>query len=60
MDRLQPVAYIGQRARHDNAHSVVEIRHLHLVLNIDLFYLSNFHQLPPFRQGLMLSRDRNL
>ena len=61
MDRLQPVAHIGQRARHDDAHGVVEVRHLHLVLNINLLDLSDFHRLPPFRQGSMSSsKGRNL
>ncbi len=31
MHGLQPVAHIGQRARHDHAHGVVEIGALHLV-----------------------------
>ncbi len=32
--RLQPIAHIGQRARHDHAHGVVEIRGLHLLRNV--------------------------
>ena len=31
MHRLQAVARIGQRARHDHAHGVIEIRALHLL-----------------------------
>ncbi len=31
MHGLQPVAHVGQRARHDHAHGVIEIRPLHLV-----------------------------
>ncbi len=33
--RLQPVADIRQRAPHDHAHRVIEVRLLHLVFNID-------------------------
>ena len=35
VDRLQPVADIGQGARHDHAHRVIEVRALHLVLDRD-------------------------
>ena len=31
MDRLQPVAHVGQRARYDDAHRVVQVRRLHLL-----------------------------
>ena len=31
MHRLQPVAHVGQSARHDHAHGVIEIRPLHLI-----------------------------
>ena len=31
MHRLQPVAHVGKRARHDHAHGVIEIGALHLV-----------------------------
>ena len=34
--RLQPVAHVGQRPRHDHAHGVVEVRRLHLRFDIDL------------------------
>ena len=33
--RLQPVAHVGQRALHDDAHGVVEIGPLHLDLQVD-------------------------
>ncbi len=33
---LQPVAHIGQRPRDDHAHRVVQIRRLHLGVNVDL------------------------
>ena len=33
--RLEPVAHVGQRARHDDAHRVVEVRPLHLQLQVD-------------------------
>ena len=33
--RLEAVANIGQRAAHDHAHGVIEIRALHLVFDID-------------------------
>jgi len=36
MHRLQPIAHVGQRARNDDAHRVIEIRRLHLCVNIDL------------------------
>ena len=35
MDRLQPVPDIRQRARHDYAHRVIEIRAFHLVFDRD-------------------------
>ena len=31
MDRLEAVARIGQRARHDHAHGVIEVGAFHLV-----------------------------
>ena len=31
MHRLEAVARVGQRARHDHAHGVIEIRTLHLI-----------------------------
>ena len=33
LHRLQPVAHVGQRPRHDDAHRVVDVRGLHLVLD---------------------------
>jgi hypothetical protein len=35
VDRLQAVADVRQRARHDHAHRVVEVAHPHLVLDAD-------------------------
>ena len=35
MDRLEPVAHIGDRAPDDDAHRVVEVRDPHLVLDRD-------------------------
>ena len=35
MDRLQAVAHVRQRARHDHAHRVIEVRDPHLVLDAD-------------------------
>ena len=35
MDRLQAVADVGQGARHDHAHRVIEVAHPHLVLDAD-------------------------
>ena len=35
MHRLQPVADIGQRARHDHAHRVIEVGALHLLFDRD-------------------------
>src|SRR5450756_1054435 len=35
MDRLEAVADVGQRSRHDDAHRVVEVAGLHLVLDTD-------------------------
>jgi hypothetical protein len=32
MHRLQAVARVGQRARHDHAHGVIEVGALHLVV----------------------------
>ena len=33
--RLQPVAHVGQRSRHDHAHRVIEVGALHLLLDAD-------------------------
>ena len=33
---LQPVAYVGQRARYDDAHRVIEERLAHLAVDIDV------------------------
>jgi len=35
MDRLEAVADVGQRPRHDDAHGVVEVARPHLVLDAD-------------------------
>ena len=35
VDRLQTVAHIGKRARHDHAHRVIEIAGLHLIDDVD-------------------------
>ena len=35
MDRLQPIAHIGQSARHDHAHRVIEVGTAHFLLNGD-------------------------
>ena len=35
LDRLQPVADVGQRAPHDDRHRVVQVRALDLVLDVD-------------------------
>ena len=43
---LQAVACIRQGARDDDGHGVVEIRLLHLVIDIDLAYLSSVHEGP--------------
>ena len=32
MDRLQPIAHVGQRAPDDDGHGVVEVRRAHLLL----------------------------
>ena len=32
---LEPVAHVGQRAAHDHAHRVVEVRPLHLLFDVD-------------------------
>ncbi len=36
VDRLEPVAHVGQGARHDHAHRVIEVAHPHLVLDPDV------------------------
>ena len=36
VNRLQTVANVGQRATHDHAHRVVEVRLLHLVFEVDV------------------------
>ena len=40
MDRLEPVAHVGQRAADDHAHRVIEIRRLHLIDDVDAFELA--------------------
>ncbi len=35
MDRLQPVAHVGKRPRHDHAHGVIEVGALHLLFDAD-------------------------
>src|SRR5690606_18645059 len=52
VDRLQPVAHVGQRARHDHAPGVVEIAALHLLDDGDR--VDTFGQvLRPARRGLV-------
>jgi len=43
MHRLEPIARIGQRPRHDHTHGIVQVGHLHLALDIDLLDRTNFH-----------------
>jgi hypothetical protein len=43
MDRLQPVAHIRQSARHDYAHSVIQVGIPHLIVDINLANGANFH-----------------
>ncbi len=43
MDRLEAVSRIRQRPRHDDAHGVIEVGHLHFIFNIDCFYGSYVH-----------------
>ena len=38
MHRLQAVAHVGQRSRHDHAHGVIEVGALHLLLDRDDLY----------------------
>jgi hypothetical protein len=40
VDRFQPVAGIGQGARHDHAHGVIEIRFAHLGIDVNLLDVS--------------------
>ena len=40
MDRLEAVAHVGQRAAHDHAHRVIEVRGLHLIDDVDAFELA--------------------
>jgi hypothetical protein len=42
VDRLQAVAHIGQGARHDHAHRVIEVARLHLVDDVDALELAPF------------------
>jgi hypothetical protein len=35
MHRLEAIAHVGQRARHDHAHGVIEIRSLHFIRDRD-------------------------
>jgi hypothetical protein len=43
VDRLESVTRIGQGARHDDAHRVIDVRIAHLLVDINLFYGTNFH-----------------
>ena len=47
MHRLQTIAHIGKSARDDDAHRVVDVRVLHLVLEIHRhdFALTKIHNL---------------
>ncbi len=36
MDRLESVADVGQRAPHDHAHRVIQVRRFHLVFDRDV------------------------
>ena len=38
VNRLQAVAHVGKRARHDNAHRVVKKALAHLVLQVNIYY----------------------
>jgi hypothetical protein len=49
LDRLESVAGIGQRARDDDAHCIVQICHLHFGVNIYLTDGSNFHSRTPVK-----------
>ena len=46
MHRLQPVAGIGQRARNDDAHGVIEIGVAHLLINVNAVYYSDIQTVP--------------
>ena len=48
LDRLQAVAGIRQGARDDHAHGVIEVRLLHLVVDIDFSNETEFHDLSKF------------
>ena len=41
VDRLQPIAHIGQGARDDDAHRIVKIRSLHLIDNVCRAYTAD-------------------
>ncbi len=43
VDGLEAVAHIGQGARNDHAHGVIEVRGAHLIVDIYLLNCSNFH-----------------
>ena len=49
MDRLQAVAHVRQRPRHDHAHGVIDVRGAHLVLDgdrLDVADAVHLHRLP--------------
>ena len=45
LHRLEAVAHVGQGARGDDAHGVVQIRRAHRLVDIDVFYGADFHPL---------------
>ncbi len=59
VDRLQPIASIRQGASYDHAHGIIQVRLLHLTVNINFLNQANFHYLPPPLGGnWVLSNNR--
>ena len=51
VDRLEPVARIRQGARHDHAHGVIQVGGAHLLVDIHLLDVADFHRNKTFRLG---------
>ena len=51
MDWFETVANIGQRASHNHAHSVIEVRAFHLIFDVDGFAHSRIGRIQPGKSG---------
>ena len=59
MDRFEPVPGVGQRALHDDAHGVIEVRLAHFVLETGQPDVADFHDVMPLRDGQTIPKYRH-